>query len=103
MELVSFLPDPISAAAVATFQRTLRYAPAWLLLLGLPITVWYGTRFFVVLESALCVVFRRRQRHFLAQNRVNQRAIKSTHDLEHILRVYQHRGFSNRLRKRGCV
>ena len=69
-ELVSFLPDRITSAAVMAFQKSLRYAPAWLLLLGLPITIWYGTRFFVVLESALCIVFRRRQRRFIAQNRV---------------------------------
>ncbi len=70
VELVSFLPDHITSAAVTAFQRSLRYAPVWLLLLGLPIAIWYGTRFFVVLESALCIVFRRRQRRFGAQNRV---------------------------------
>lgn len=69
VELVSFLPDHITSAAVSAFQKSLRYAPVWLLVLGLPITVWYGTRFFVVLESALCIVFRRRQRRFGAQNR----------------------------------
>ena len=69
VELVSFLPDRITSAAVTAFQKSLRYAPAWLLMLGLPITIWYGTRFFVVLESALCIVFRRRQRRFGAQNR----------------------------------
>lgn len=70
VELVSFLPDRITSSAVTAFQRSLRYAPVWLLLLGLPITIWYGTRFFVVLESALCIIFRRRQRRFGPQNRV---------------------------------
>jgi uncharacterized BrkB/YihY/UPF0761 family membrane protein len=69
-ELVSLLPDHITAAAVSAFQRSLRYAPVWLLILGMPIAFWYGTRFFVVLESSLCVIFRRRQRRFIAQNRV---------------------------------
>src|SRR5215472_8347128 len=41
--------------------------------------------------------------HFLPQNRINQRPVKSTHDLEHILWVDQHRSFSDRLGKRGCV
>lgn len=69
-EMVSFLPDRITSSAVTAFQKSLRHAPVWLLLLALPVALWYGTRFFVVLESALCVVFRRRQRRFVAQNKL---------------------------------
>jgi uncharacterized BrkB/YihY/UPF0761 family membrane protein len=64
-----FLPDHVAASAVSTFARGLRTAPAYVLALGLPVAIWYGSRFFVVLESALCVIFRRPKRRFLAQNR----------------------------------
>jgi uncharacterized BrkB/YihY/UPF0761 family membrane protein len=68
--LSHLLPDRITGAAVASFERSLQTAPWWLLLIALPIALWEGSRFFVVLESALCVIFRRRQRPFLRQNRV---------------------------------
>jgi uncharacterized BrkB/YihY/UPF0761 family membrane protein len=69
-QVLRLLPDRVSVSAVAAFERSVEFAPVWLLIVGLPITLWYGTRFFVVLESALCVIFRRRQRTFLGQNRV---------------------------------
>ncbi|HLY30235.1 MAG TPA: YhjD/YihY/BrkB family envelope integrity protein, partial [Ktedonobacterales bacterium] len=34
------------------------------------VALWYSSRFFVVLESCLCVIFRRERRSFLRQNRV---------------------------------
>ncbi|MEO7002397.1 MAG: YhjD/YihY/BrkB family envelope integrity protein [Ktedonobacterales bacterium] len=68
--VIHLLPDRVSATAVADFTRSLRTAPVWLLLLGLPVALWYSSRFFVVLESVLCVIFRRTRRRFLAQNRV---------------------------------
>ena len=64
------LPDRITSNAIISFEHSLQHAPAWALLLALPIVLWEGTRFFVVLESALCVIFRREQRRFIAQNRV---------------------------------
>ncbi len=64
-----FLPDRVEASAVMAFARSLRTAPVGVLALGLPVAVWYGSRFFVVLESALCVIFRRPKRRFMAQNR----------------------------------
>ncbi|HEU5440153.1 MAG TPA: YhjD/YihY/BrkB family envelope integrity protein [Ktedonobacterales bacterium] len=68
--ILRLLPDHVTIAAVATLEGSLRHAPAWILLIGLPITLWYGTRFFVVLESVLCVIFRRRQRTWARQNRM---------------------------------
>jgi uncharacterized BrkB/YihY/UPF0761 family membrane protein len=67
--LLRFLPDHAEASAVNDFASSLRSAPAFVLALGLPVAVWYGSRFFVVLESALCVTFRRPKRGFLRQNR----------------------------------
>ena len=67
--LLHFLPDRVEASAVNAFARSLRSAPVTVLALGLPVAVWYSSRFFVVLESALCVIFRRPKRRFLAQNR----------------------------------
>lgn len=68
--LLRFMPDHVAASAVSDFARSLRQAPAIVVLaLGLPVAVWYASRFFVVLESALCVVFRRARRGFLRQNR----------------------------------
>ena len=67
--LVRFLPDRVEAGAVSAFFRSLRSAPIVVLTLGLPVAIWYGSRFFVVLESALSVIFRRPKRRFLAQNR----------------------------------
>jgi len=69
-QMLRVLPDHVTTSAVSAFERGLRHAPLWLLLAGLPVTLWYGTRFFVVLESVLAVVFRRRQRGFVRQNRV---------------------------------
>lgn len=68
--LVHYLPDRITATAVSSFERSLHSAPDWLLIAGIPLVLWEGSRFFVVLESALCVIFRRRQRAFWPQNRV---------------------------------
>ncbi len=68
-QLARLLPDRITGTAVSAFEQSLQHAPWWLLLLALPIALWEGSRFFVVLESALCVIFRRRQRPFLRQNR----------------------------------
>jgi len=68
--LVHYLPDRITATAVSSFERSLHSAPGWLLIAGIPLVLWEGSRFFVVLESALCVIFRRRQRAFSPQNRV---------------------------------
>lgn len=67
--VLQFLPDRVEVSAVKTFAHSLRAAPVSVLALGLPVAIWYGSRFFVVLESALCVVFRRPKRRFLAQNR----------------------------------
>lgn len=63
------LPDRVAVSAVTSFARSLRTAPAYALALALPVGLWYASRFFVVLESALCVIFRRPKRPFLAQNR----------------------------------
>jgi uncharacterized BrkB/YihY/UPF0761 family membrane protein len=68
--IVRLLPDRVTAAAVSSFANTIEHAPFILVLLGLPVTLWYGTRFFVVIETCLCVIFRRQQRRFLDQNRV---------------------------------
>jgi uncharacterized BrkB/YihY/UPF0761 family membrane protein len=68
--LVHYLPDRITATAVSSFERSLHSAPGWLLIAGIPLVLWEGSRFFVVLESVLCVIFRRRQRAFWPQNRV---------------------------------
>ncbi|HEU5346727.1 MAG TPA: YhjD/YihY/BrkB family envelope integrity protein [Ktedonobacterales bacterium] len=67
--LLRFLPDRVAVSAVSDFARSLRQAPVIVLALGLPVAVWYASRFFVVLESALCVIFRRPRRDFLRQNR----------------------------------
>lgn len=64
-----FLPDRVAVSAVTSFARSLKTAPGYVLALALPVAIWYGSRFFVVLESALCVIFRRPKRSFLAQNR----------------------------------
>ncbi|HZC07056.1 MAG TPA: YhjD/YihY/BrkB family envelope integrity protein [Ktedonobacterales bacterium] len=69
LTVMRFLPDHVEASAVYAFAHSLRTAPAFVLALGLPVAVWYGSRFFVVLESTLCVIFRRPKRRFLAQNR----------------------------------
>lgn len=68
--IVRLLPDRVTASAVSSFADTIEHAPLVLLLLGLPVTLWYGTRFFVVIETCLCVIFRRQQRRFVDQNRV---------------------------------
>ncbi|HEY7778792.1 MAG TPA: YhjD/YihY/BrkB family envelope integrity protein [Ktedonobacterales bacterium] len=64
------LPDHLAGGTVSTFAASLREAPTGLLVLALPVAIWYGSRFFVVLESCLCVVFRREQRRFWRQNGV---------------------------------
>src|SRR5512146_1835620 len=68
--ILRLLPDHVTISAVSSLEESLRHAPVWILLIGLPITLWYGTRFFVVLESVLCVIFRRRQRTWVRQNRM---------------------------------
>lgn len=68
--IVGLLPDRVTSAAVASFANAIEHAPFILVILGLPVTLWYGTRFFVVIESCLCVIFRRQQRSFLQQNLV---------------------------------
>jgi membrane protein len=68
--IVRLLPDRVTGAAVLSFADAIEHAPFILVLLGLPVTLWYGTRFFVVIESCLCVIFRRQQRTFLRQNLV---------------------------------
>ncbi len=67
-QLVTLLPDQISVSAVESFERSLRDASLPLLFVSLPISLWYGSRFFVVLEGVLAIVFQRRQRGFLSQN-----------------------------------
>lgn len=68
--LAAFLPNHIAASAALTFEQSLSASPIIWLLLGLPVALWYGSRFFVVLESCLCVIFRRPRRSFLRQNRM---------------------------------
>lgn len=66
--IARLLPDRVEASAVEAFAHSLRSAPVWILALALPVAIWYGSRLFVVLESALCVIFRRPRRSFLRQN-----------------------------------
>ena len=68
-DIARLLPDRVEANAVVAFAHSLRSAPGWLLALGLPVAIWYGSRLFAVLESVLCVIFRRARRRFLQQNR----------------------------------
>lgn len=68
--IVRLLPDRVTADAVIAFGNSIEQAPLILLILGLPVTLWYGTRFFVVIETCLCVIFRRQQRSFVHQNQV---------------------------------
>ena len=68
LDIARLLPDKVEANAVEAFAHSLRSTPGWLLALALPVAIWYGSRLFVVLESALCVIFRRPRRHFLRQN-----------------------------------
>lgn len=66
--IVRLLPDRVTGAAVASFADGIEHAPFILVVLGLPVALWYGTRFFVVIETCLCVIFRRQQRRFVHQN-----------------------------------
>src|SRR5579859_7890308 len=59
LDIARLLPDRVEANAVEAFAHSLRSTPGWLLALALPVAIWYGSRLFVVLESALCVIFRR--------------------------------------------
>jgi uncharacterized BrkB/YihY/UPF0761 family membrane protein len=68
--IVRLLPDRVTGAAVASFADGIEHAPFILVVLGLPVALWYGTRFFVVIETCLCVIFRRQQRRFVHQNLV---------------------------------
>lgn len=70
LAIVRLLPDRVTGAAVLSFADAIEHAPFIFVILGLPVTLWYGTRFFVVIESALCVIFRRQQRRFIHQNRI---------------------------------
>ncbi|HEX6541547.1 MAG TPA: YhjD/YihY/BrkB family envelope integrity protein [Ktedonobacterales bacterium] len=70
LAIVRLLPDRVTGAAVLSFADSIEHAPFILVVLGLPVTLWYGTRFFVVIESCLCVIFRRQQRRFRHQNLV---------------------------------
>jgi membrane protein len=68
--IARLLPDRVESSAFEVFARSLHATPAWLLIALIPVAVWYGSRLFAVLESALCVVFRRPRRAFLRQNTV---------------------------------
>ncbi len=68
--LAVFLPNHTATTAALTFEQSLVAAPVIVLVLGLPVALWYGSRFFVVLEACLCVIFRRARRSFLRQNRM---------------------------------
>lgn len=68
--LAAFLPNRTATTAMLTFEHSLVATPVIVLALGLPVALWYGSRFFVVLESCLCVIFRRPRRAFLRQNRM---------------------------------
>lgn len=68
-QIIHLTPTHAGAAAVAALESTLRHAPLPIVLLGILPALWYGSRFFVVLESCLCIIFRRQPRRFLAQNR----------------------------------
>lgn len=68
--IARLLPDRVESSAFEVFARSLHATPAWLLIALLPVAVWYGSRLFAVLESALCIVFRRPRRAFLHQNAV---------------------------------
>jgi uncharacterized BrkB/YihY/UPF0761 family membrane protein len=63
-----FLPDRVTGSAVLSFADALERAPWPLILVGLVVALWYGTRFFVVMESCLCIIFRRPKRPFREQN-----------------------------------
>jgi membrane protein len=67
-DIARLLPDKVEAGAIVIFAHSLRSAPGWLLALALPVAIWYGSRLFVVLESALCVIFRRPRRRLFQQN-----------------------------------
>jgi uncharacterized BrkB/YihY/UPF0761 family membrane protein len=68
-QLLRFLPSGITTNAVLTFTKSVESAPWPVVVLGLIVALWYGTRFFVVLESCLCVIFRRPKRTWRMQNR----------------------------------
>lgn len=66
---VGLLPDRITYSAALAFEHSLRHTSAIFLVLGALIALWYGSRFFVVMESCLCVIFQRLSRPYIAQNR----------------------------------
>jgi uncharacterized BrkB/YihY/UPF0761 family membrane protein len=69
-QILRLLPDRVTYASVSAFEHSLRHTSIFLLIAALPIALWYGSRFFVVMETCLSVIFRRRQRSFLRQNLV---------------------------------
>jgi uncharacterized BrkB/YihY/UPF0761 family membrane protein len=67
--LFHLLPDQISGTAATSVTEGLRHASPLLIVSGMLVAIWYGSRFFVTMESCLCVIFRRPPRPFLRQNR----------------------------------
>jgi uncharacterized BrkB/YihY/UPF0761 family membrane protein len=67
--LFRLLPDQISSTAAMSAAGSLRHASPLLIIPGVLVAIWYGSRFFVTMESCLCVMFRRPPRPFLRQNR----------------------------------
>ena len=67
--LFRLLPDQISSTAAISVAQGLRHASPLLIIPGVLAAIWYGSRFFVAMESCLCVMFRRPPRPFLQQNR----------------------------------
>jgi uncharacterized BrkB/YihY/UPF0761 family membrane protein len=67
--LFRLLPDQISRTAAVSVAVGLRDASPLLIIAGMLAAIWYGSRFFVAMESCLGVMFRRPPRPFLRQNR----------------------------------
>lgn len=68
-QILRFLPDRVTDSAILSFANGLESAPWFVVVLVLVVATWYGSRFFAVLEGALCIIFRRPKRPFLLQNR----------------------------------
>jgi uncharacterized BrkB/YihY/UPF0761 family membrane protein len=68
-KIIHLTPTHAGASAVGAFESSLRHTALAILLLGILPALWYGSRFFVVMESCLCIIFQRPPRTFLAQNR----------------------------------
>jgi uncharacterized BrkB/YihY/UPF0761 family membrane protein len=67
-QVTRLLPDVITSTAVSAFEESLQHTPAPYLLVGAGVAVWYGSRFFVSLEDAFCIIFRRPPRPLPRQN-----------------------------------